>query len=277
MYDVAVKFFDESYNALGNSGMNAVDRVFAAQRIADVMMKGYSPLGFVNGQLNNYTDRFVMTNIALLEQRVTANGNFSEAELDTLIEGVMSRLDDESARLQARLDAKYGKSLEPENELKIYVPDFHKQYDKRIDDEPFAENVKKQIGDILRSSGMAKKEDMVGDEESNVDEVINETVDSIYDDTVRNIRLMYDYNSVGSTLSYMTNWNYETTLKALNGGTMLPRNPIVTAQRISDVILKSYTPIAFAEKGALNRYANNYVIKNKDNLKERLQDVGSYS
>ena len=277
MHDVAVAFFDESYNALDNSGLSSVDRVVAAQRIANVMMSGYSPLGFVYGELDKYIDNYVITNSTLLERRLMENGKFSEAEAETLVDGVMSRLDDDSARLQAEFEAKYGEGLTAEDELRIYAPDFHKKYDARIDDELFAENVKKQIGDILRSSGMAKKEDADVDEETDIDEVINETVDSIYDDTVRNIRLMYDYNSVGSTLSYMTNWNYETTLKALNGGTMLPRNPIVTAQRISDVILKSYTPIAFAENGALNRYANNYIIKNKDDLKERLQGVGSYS
>ena len=277
MYDVAVGFFDESYNALGDLGLNTVDRVVAAQRIADVMMKGYSPLGFVYGELDKYTESYVMTNNDLLKQRLIQNGKFSEMEAEELAEGVMSRLDNDSAKLQAEFEARYGEGITPENELLIYVPDFHRQYDERIDNELVAENVKKQIADILRSSEMARKEDLGGDEEIDVDEKINETVNSIYDDTVRNIRFTYDYNSVGCTVSYMANWNYETTLKALSEGTMLPRNPIVTAQRISDVILKTYTPIAFAEKGALNRYADNYVIKNKDDLKERLESVRLYS
>ena len=257
MHDVAVGFFDESYNALGDSGLNTVDRIVAAQRIADVMMRGYSPLGFVYGELDKYTDNYVMANTDLLEQRLMANGKFSEAEAETLAEGVMSRLDNDSAKLQAEFEARYGEGLTAEDELRIYVPDFHKQYGERIDNDLVAENVKKQIGDILRSSAMTKKEDVAG-EEIDVDEKINDIVNAIYDDTVHNIKLMYDYNSVGNTVSYMANWNYETTLKALSSDTMLPRNPIVTAQRISDVILKSYTPIAFAEKGALNRYADNY-------------------
>ena len=277
MYDVAVGFFDESYNALGDLGLNTVDRVVAAQRIADVMMKGYSPLGFVYGELDKYTESYVMTNNDLLKQRLIQNGKFSEMEAEELAEGVMSRLDNDSAKLQAEFEARYGEGITPENELLIYVPDFHRQYDERIDNELVAENVKKQIADILRSSRMARKEDLGGDEEIDVDEKINETVNAIYDDTVRNIRFTYDYNSVGCTVSYMVNWNYETTLKALHEGTMLPRNPIVTAQRISDVILKTYTPIAFAEKGALNRYADNYVIKNKEDLKERLESVRLYS
>ena len=277
MYDVAVGFFDESYNALGDLGLNTVDRVVAAQRIADVMMKGYSPLGFVYGELDKYTESYVMTNNDLLKQRLIQNGKFSEMEAEELAEGVMSRLDNDSAKLQAEFEARYGEGITPENELLIYVPDFHRQYDERIDNELVAENVKKQIADILRSSAMARKEDLGADEEIDVDEKINETVNSIYDDTVRNIRLTYDYNSAGCTVSYMANWNYETTLKAMSEGAMLPRNPIVTAQRISDVILKTYTPIAFAEKGALNRYADNYVIKNKDDLKERLESVRLYS
>ena len=72
------------------------------------------------------------------------------------------------------------------------MPDFHMQYDARSDNELVAENVKKQIADILWCSALARQEALGAAEEIDVDEKINETVNSIYDDPVRNIRLTYD-------------------------------------------------------------------------------------
>jgi len=282
MHEVAVAFFDKSYDMLSYSGLSEENRIITAQKMADVMSKSYSPIGFVYGALNRYSDNYVVGNSDLLRQRLMEKGNFSKEETESLIRGVKTVL--ENAAAKKHDEEKSESALEPEllpwEELKRYAPGFHKQLANRVKNNRVTEQVKKQIADILREGFV--KEAVIAGEINDIDQEgvnaameadIKTTADDVFDKNLDNITAMYGDGAVTGTVSFLAKWNFMSTLELLENKEMDNRRLIETTQKILNLVLKTYSPVAFAKSGELNKYADDYIISSESNLRECLDSV----
>ena len=85
MKDIATLFFRESYSSIEKTGLSPESKVMAAQKIADLMLKSYSPVAFANGELDQYADNYVVQNKALLKDQLE---KLNVQNVDKLIEDV---------------------------------------------------------------------------------------------------------------------------------------------------------------------------------------------
>ena len=60
MSAIAPEFFSDAYFAISEAGLDATDQVITAQKIADVMLKNYSPAAILKEELAEYTDKYVV-------------------------------------------------------------------------------------------------------------------------------------------------------------------------------------------------------------------------
>ena len=265
MHEVAVAFFDESYNALADIDMKPEKRVIAAQGIADVMLKGYSPIGFVNGTLDKYAEGYVVNNNDLLRQRLMENANLSKEESKQMVDDIEAAIVDEQTVTEPEEEINPDPQAAAKLELKKYAPTYVSQLAKIVEDEQRKEQVREQVTAILRESGF--------DEENND---INATVDDLFERNVDNIAQHYDPDGVlMGPVSSLAITNFTRTLQWLDDEALNLRNPIVATQRVMDVFLKAYSPVGFTAKGELNKYASNYIIGNKSYLRAALNMTGA--
>lgn len=70
MHNVAAKAFENSYLEINKTNLSQKDKIIAAQKIANVILKTYSPVAFVAGALDQYADNYMLKNSALLQQQL---------------------------------------------------------------------------------------------------------------------------------------------------------------------------------------------------------------
>ena len=92
MRDVAAQFFGDSFGLIGMADLNTADRIITAQKVADVMLKNYSPIAFANGKDTFYSNRYVLKDRALLKQQLDKYENFSAEEFENLMKDVRATL-----------------------------------------------------------------------------------------------------------------------------------------------------------------------------------------
>ena len=277
MHEVAVAFFDKSYSMLGYSGLSEKDRIITAQKMADVMSRSYSPIGFVYGELNRYADNYVVGNGELLTRRLMENGDFSKEECMSLVQDVKATLESAVAKKQNEVKSENEPELLPWDELTRYAPRYHKQLANRIENGKIAEQVKKQIGDILREA-LVKETAVVGEDDDTDKEIADErreaeiktAVDEIFEKNIENISGTYENGSVLGSVSFLAKWIFISNCELLENKEMDAGTLIGATQKISNLILKTYSPVAFANSGELNKYADDYVISSESNLRECL-------
>ena len=265
MHEVAVAFYDDSYNMLANSGLSTADRIVTAQRISDVMLKGYSPIGLVNGELDQYSDNYVVNNNDLLKQHLVEKGNVSKENTESLMQDVKASLGKIAAKRQPE-------PKQEEEEKYVFMPRFHKNFSDRLKFTRVNDRAKSQISDILTESGITDKEK------------INALTDDIFQNNIAKIDDAYrpedhtpgmpDFNNGYSMtkVSELATILFSTTYDQLIAKNADPRNMSVTTQRITDVILKTYSPVAFESKGKYDKFAKNYIISNKERHEECLRN-----
>ncbi len=267
MYNLAIKSFRDSFDALRNAGLSAKDHIVAAQGIADMMLDVYSPIAFANyelgeSELDEYSDSFVAGNPDMLKQHLE-NEKLSENEIFSTIYKVSKDL--ENAPDLNKQD------------VKIKYAPFYKEYKKRYDNEEFMDGLKEELYEILRESGT----DLTNDDiKENVDGAISRVIEEI-DGTIdsnfnpENLRYLEPKANGYTPIDIMPIvvdgifkkiidefYDYETyTL----------RNDLVTCQKISNLLLGRLTPIAF-ENGALDKYINDYYLVDNDRKKEMFKD-----
>jgi hypothetical protein len=93
MHDMAAKFFKDSYAAIDKANLSPKNRIVTAQRIADVMLRNYSPVTFVNGELDAYADSYVVNDSALLQEQLQMLGDFDDEKLEQLTQDAKAALD----------------------------------------------------------------------------------------------------------------------------------------------------------------------------------------
>ena len=70
MHNIAVTFFDDCYRTLVWANIAPKEKIATAQRVADVMLRNYSPIAFSGSTLDQYADRYVTRDKALLRERL---------------------------------------------------------------------------------------------------------------------------------------------------------------------------------------------------------------
>jgi hypothetical protein len=266
MYNLAIKSFRDTFDALRNAGLNTKDHTVAAQGIADIMLDVYSPIAFANyelgeSELDEYSDSFVAGNPDMLKQHLE-NEKLSENEIFSTIYKVSKDL--ENAPDLNKQD------------FKIKYEPFYEKYKKRHDSEEFMDGLKEELYEILRESGTDLNND---DIKENVDGAIKRVIEEI-DNTIEtsfnpvNIRYLepkaQGYTPI-DTMPLVVDGIFKKIIDEFYDYEAYTfRNDLVTCQKISNLLLGRLTPIAF-ENGALDKYINDYYLVDNDRKKEMFE------
>jgi hypothetical protein len=88
MADVAAAFFKNAYEGIHGEDWSLKDKVINAQRIADLMLKNYSPIPIVGGEFQRFADNYVLKNKEMYRTLQIARND----EIDSLFEDVQKEL-----------------------------------------------------------------------------------------------------------------------------------------------------------------------------------------
>ena len=275
------------------------ERLVVSQHIADVFLRNYSPAAFVNGDYDKFADNYVTYSNDRLESWMRSyyygNDIQHRANIVKGIEKLMNRAMDDAAeeeiynvpaeemdddddigeeaeeeKVEEKHEEKYErKEVEkyerrvdgiqlPENRMlsEADIKFFRDECNNSIADPALTEYVKAQIGAILDDGGVDNSK-------------ILKTVDNIFNKCLGNKGMLafYDktnslnvYNSSSEAMmSKMVKYSTNFVTSATDGCFASLEEGLVVNQKILDVLLKNYSPVAFA-KDDLGKYADNYVL-----------------
>jgi hypothetical protein len=178
---------------------------------------------------------------------------------------------EEKPKYERKVVEKYERKVErreigtgKESELTINDLNFlYNECKKSIGDTKLTEYVKSQIGEILFVSGVDESK-------------IQTTVDKIIDKCFSNLGMLSFYNSnfnsryiggqtVESATDSMVNITAGYLQSVTDGAYSSHEEALVVNQKILDVLLKNYSPVAFL-KNDLSKYADNYIFKDDNRI-----------
>ena len=275
--------FREALYCTEESGYDLETRIGMAQRITDLMMKDYSVAAFVPTEFGTYADNYIVLNKGILKELIKdQTSDLSENEVSDL----MKRVDREMARelsgwnardVERRLNSLvlpyeeiYEKIMgDKAPELKEVgleeLSSFKAQYDENLKNSELTETVKAQISEIYAEAGL---KDSVLEAATNAAfhdfvEIMTETYGDLQTHTeyLKNAKKMMTYTAE-ATLHYV----FSSAHSYIND--MSER--LVISQRITDVLLSSYSPAAFVN-GDLDKFADNYITISNDRLDSWMQ------
>ena len=266
MRDMAVKFFKDSYAAIDKANLGPKNRIIAAQNIADLMIRNYSPAAFVKGEeLLQYADKYVAQNKSLLKDQLE---KLNIQDVDKLIGDVDTALQNgfEYDKSEPLVDPKPEPNVNGEPHVanpdeaspKPRIPDFYQRLGERMESPDITERAMSEIGDIIRNAGIMD------------DKQAAELADASYSFVKKQINSIYDRETVPETkMSKDAPAFFRSAYESLNGSDLSTQAQIIAAQKIANVMLKNYSPVAFMEE-ELEHYANDYVLNNRDVFKSQL-------
>lgn len=149
-------------------------------------------------------------------------------------------------------------TIENETSDRLLIHDFYGQFARRIDNQTVARQVKNELSDIVKAAGVKDAD--------KTSEVVGEAYNNILD----SLRNVYDPEAVKMALSDVVTYVFGEAYDSLYDVDLSPKDKLITAQKIADVMLKNYSPVTFAN-GEIDQYAENYVINSRTILKERLK------
>ena len=142
------------------------------------------------------------------------------------------------------------------------VKDFYNKLSDRMGSTEITSQVKSEITEIIKSAGITEQQD------------VNSFVEKSYSDIKEHINLIYDPKLVSETkMSVDAASFFYVAYRSLMESDLTAPDQIIAAQKISNVMIKNYSPVAFADKG-LGHYADNYVLKNKEEFETQLELLG---
>ena len=141
------------------------------------------------------------------------------------------------------------------------IPDFQTKLQENMGSEAVTGEVRKQLTEIFRAAGIAEQEK------------VNDAVEKSFSEIRGSLNSLYDPNAEQlNEMSHDAKVFFYNAYQSLDGSNLNGKDRIITAQKIADVMLKKYSPVAFTEN-ELAQYADNYVVNNKDVLKEQLAEL----
>ena len=282
------------------------ERLVATQLVTDVLLKNYSPVAFVNGDLDKFADNYItISNERLngwMQSYYYGGDSKNRANIIKDVEKLMNRAGDDLAEEEIneepmeideddidgldeeieetpkveekpKAEEKYERKEVGKYERKaegIQLPKngivgdaeinfFRDECNKSISDPRLTEYVKSQIGGILVDSGVPESK-------------ILKTVDNIFDKCLGKNGMLAFYDKSSSLgvhnrlaeamMSSVVKHSAKFLSNATDGCFSSLEEGLVVNQKILDILLKNYSPVAFAKED-LSKYANNYLLSNE--------------
>ena len=264
MQEVAARFFEESYSTIAGTDLEPKDRIMTAQKVADVMLKNYSPVALSKEELGQYADNFMLKNRELLQERLANFGVHDVEELlnndGAVIEGEREPEINNEQRQENNVidnaDAVANNDPEPQP---IYVPDLQKRLNERMDSKNIAAEVKDELGEIIRSVGVKDPE--------RVSKMVEETYNHVIDE----FRTLYDAEGARPKTHYAVVHVFNEAYMLLRDNNLSLEAQTVAAQKITNVMVKNYSPVALIDK-QFDHYADNYIVNDNELLRDHLKE-----
>ena len=301
MHSIVAHAFENSYLAINEINLSQKDKILAAQKIADVVLKNYSPIAFVNGELDSYADNYVVNNRALLKEQLE---RLNVENTDAAINDVEAALADAPENEQPVVENVPADNLNANNEQenavdipkqespkeeppkqepptqelgntaqklgsdkiaierstfeKIYIPDFDDKFEARTDAEAVRMQVKSELTDIIKAAGVEEAE--------KAETIAARSYSSLLD----NLRIAYIRDGIRPEMREIAEECFEKAKLSIHNDGFSMKNRIITAQKLADVMLRNYSPIAFTNH-QLDHYAEGYVVNDDELLKDQLR------
>ena len=273
-------FFYNAFLSLGKADLNTKDRIITAQKIADVMIKNYSPVAFVEKELDRFADNYVLKDAELLGVQLH-NLGFKNQDVHKLTNEFFGVPENEHTQPEIepapgqpapeqqpeppkpelpeqeppKQNAAPAQNLGPEW---ISMPEFDQKLERLDKITALPGNAKREISSILKESGI----ETGGDDPLEFAEIIKDAYDPK--------KLSRD---VPQSMRDITKSVFVSTYNALSKKGFTPENKIETTQRVADVLLKLYSPASLSGVKELQKYTQNYVIGDKQLLRECLTSL----
>ena len=291
MRDFVRFVFTESFESIDkNKNLNLENRFETSQKISDVILKNYSPVTFADGKLDRFADNYVLSRPKILKDCLQIM-KFPEDEIESIMQGGTEKnqnqvdnndgviVDDDivvedAAPSQEEVaadaipleDIVVGGENDPntianENTKsdQLQIPDFYEQLERRMKNPAVTKQVKAQLTDIIKEAGIKDPAK------------VSEIVDFSYGYVTDSIGNIYISDVIAKAkMSVDAPRFFTEAYDSINDLNLSSKDQIITAQKIADVMLKNYSPVAFAN-GALDRYAENYVVNSKSLLKDHFE------
>ena len=275
--------FREALYSTEECGFDLVTRIGMAQRITDLMMKDYSVAAFVPTEFGEYADNYVVLNKGILKELIKdQTSGLSENEMSDLMRKVDREMAAELSEWNSRdVERRYNKLVLPYEEIyeKIMgetAPElkevsmdefrgFEAQYKENLKSAELTAKVKEQISQIYAEAGL---------EGSKLEAATNAAFGDFVDimtDTYRDLQEHTEYlESANKMMTYTAEAALHYVFSGAHSYISDMSERLVVTQRITDVLLRSYSPAAFVN-GDFDKFADNYVTGNNEVLDHWMQ------
>ena len=262
----AIDLVGNIYNALNIHEMDTKDRLVAAQKIADLMLNKYSPIAF-NGDYKEYGNGYFVNNATPTQIQDLTN---YEEDIENLIEDVKNEME----RVPFIELPKDKQALNKNQEIKDNAKSVEKssnaisaeEVDAHFEDRTLSDELKPQINNMLSKSPLSSN--IRKYQISGIQSQIIESIRHIWDNI--NAKPDADKNAIMEQGAKDT---FKTTYDIINMcGIESTKDRLVAAQKITDLMMKNYSPAAFDSEYA--KYTDNYYMKNASD--NEIQDLTGY-
>ena len=275
--------FESCYNHLNRYNLAKEKHIELAQQLANLVVNNYTPVSFTEEVSNEKYADFVIKDRALLNSTVEKLDAKYIAERKVAMQAAMQAAKqkaeadikakkaeeaakkEEAARKEAELEAKRNYKREmipldtPKEILAPFVLACRDEFDKSFNDPNTTEAFKLQVAKVLEDSGLEKPK-------------IQESVDKIFaeiSDKENGMRVIYGRvkNLAGSPLvpHYFMNLMMKFSIDAFNKSIINSfenyEKGVIASRNVIDVILKNYSPTAFAKGNTLNSCVQTFMFK----------------
>ena len=260
MHHMAVKFFKESYEAIDKADLSPKNRVIAAQNIADLMIKNYSPIAFIekDDKLDQYTDKYVVRDTPLLKEQLE---NLNAQNVDNLINDINAALANGFEYDQYEINENVINSgNESVNTHTLNMPSYNNVWIKHVEKDAVTQPVRAELNNILKAAGVKEND-------------ASALADDIHGPLSQTVAFDHSIDRQKINMHEMAAKFFKDSYAAIDKANLGPKNRIIAAQKIADLMIKNYSPVAFVKGDELAQYTDKYVAQNNALLKDQLEKL----
>ena len=270
MGDYAYDMFDDILSDIFIDEWDLETKFVKAQKVANVILQSYPPISLDPEKHARYANNYVLNSDSRLKYAVAIYAADDENKSYLHMESIRRALKraeeikEEPEEIELRDipdpvpnendEEKENKVEEPEQDVK----DFNQWLEDRIDNPDVQKSVKAELTDIVTETGIQDNEQ------------INDIVEITQYYVAKTISVNPNLNGDAPDMHEIAVQFFDDCYTGIIGVEMSQKNRVIAAQKLADVMLKNYSPVAFA-KEKYGKYADNYVLKNRTLLKERLE------
>ena len=175
MRDVTKHVFMSTYAAMDKKGVTPKNKIETAQKIADVLLKNYSPVTYTVEKLNKYADNYVVNDKELLKECLTGL-NLPENEIKA---AVGDNEEKKAEQKETVNDSKETKPVNSEARVAVYTEKlkaYNNMYKLSVDSDRFAASVT-DAWDLMTSGDKEK----MAKGQTALNEVFKDTLKKAFD------------------------------------------------------------------------------------------------